>query len=98
MVRTYQAPLTASAQRLSTVLFGTDETKNIPFRQLIIQAAGADGFLGSDATVLATTGVKVALAATMPLSIGPFDTGPVKLSDLYAIGTGSTLNILGVPY
>jgi hypothetical protein len=33
-----------------------------------------------------------------PLVLGPFTTGPVKLSDLYGIGAGATLTILGVPF
>jgi hypothetical protein len=98
MVKTYQVTLTASAQRVSTVLFATDESKNVPFRQLTIQAVGADAVLGSDATVTAGTGFKVALAAPLPLTLGPFSTGPLKLSDLYALGTGATLSIIGVPF
>lgn len=98
MVRTYQVVLAAGAQRLSTALFAGDESKNIPFRQLILQTTGADGFIGSDSGVTTANGIKVAIAAPMPLSIGPFSTGPVKLSDFYAIGAGSTLNVIGVPF
>lgn len=97
MIRSYQIVLSASASRLSAPFAG-DESQNIPFRQLIFQAVGADAALGSTSGVTLATGVKVALAAPMPLTIGPFSTGPVKLSDFYAIGTGSTLNILGVPF
>jgi hypothetical protein len=97
MVKTYQVALTASAQRVSTVLALT-EAQNIPYRQLILSAGGADATIGGDASVTAGTGFKVALTATVPLSLGPFPTGPLKLSDLYALGAGSTLSIIGVPF
>lgn len=47
--------------------------------------------------VTATLGIVLA-AAGAPLVIGPFPTGAVRLSDLYAIGAGATLTVLGVPY
>jgi hypothetical protein len=101
MVVTYSLPLTGSAKRLSDVLGGTpgtpDEVKNIPFRQLLFTATGAAATIGS-AGVTTTTGVTVATTAPLPLSIGPFTTGPVKLSDLYAVGTGATLTVMGVPF
>lgn len=97
MIKTYQVALAATSKRLSDQ-FGGNESLNIPFRQLIITATGADGYLGDASTVTTVTGLKVATAATVALSIGPFPTGPVKLSDFYAIGAGSTLTILGVPF
>ena len=36
--------------------------------------------------------------APATLVLGPFASGPIKLSDLYAVGAGATLTILGVPY
>jgi hypothetical protein len=44
------------------------------------------------------------LAAAQPvgglgaLVLGPFDEGPMRLSDLYARGAGATLLVLGVPF
>lgn len=99
MVVSYSLALAAGATRLSDV-FGAgpiDESKNIPFRQLLLSAAGAAAVIGGSG-VTSTTGVSIAPTAPLPLSIGPFDTGPVKLSDIYAVGAGSTLNILGVPF
>jgi hypothetical protein len=102
MIKSYSLVLAVTAKRVSDA-FGdgagvVTESKNIPFRQLIFTASGADGYLG-DSTVTTTTGIKVGSAAgSEPISIGPFDTGPVKLADLYAIGSGATLQILGVPY
>lgn len=100
MVATFQLALAASAKRVSDVYGGTagtpDETKNVGYRQLILSATGASATVGS-AGVTATTGIVLA-AAGAPLVIGPFPTGAVKLSDLYAIGAGATLTVLGVPY
>lgn len=99
MVVSYSLALAAGAKRLSDV-FGTgpiDQAQNIPFRQLLLTSTGAAAVIGG-AGVTSTTGVSIATTAPLPLSIGPFTTGPVKLSDVYAIGAGATLNILGVPY
>jgi hypothetical protein len=101
MIVAYQLALAASAKRLSDVYGGTagvpDETKNVTFRQVLLTAAGADVFIGGSG-VTAATGAKVALTALLPLSIGPFNSGAVKLSDLYAAGAGATVNIVGVPF
>ena len=74
----------------------TDETKNVGYRQLILSATGAGATIGGSG-VTATLGIVLA-AAGAPLVIGPFPTGAVRLSDLYAIGAGATLTVLGVPY
>ena len=100
MVVTFQLVLAASpAKRLSDVYGGTasvpDETKNIPYRQLVITTTGAVAAVGGSA-VTPTTGYPLAVAGT--LTLGPFPTGPIKLSDLYGVGAGATLTILGVPF
>jgi hypothetical protein len=100
MVVVLQLVLAASpAKRLSDVYGGTagvpDESKNIPYRQLIITSAGASATLSSATPI--TTG-KVLAVADPALVLGPFNTGPLKLSDLYAIGAGATLTIVGVPF
>ena len=101
MIAAYTLALTASAKRLSDVLGGApgvpDETKNIPFRQLLFTATGAAATIGGPG-VTTTTGVTIATTAPVPLSIGPFNTGPVKLSDLYVVGAGATITVLGVPF
>ena len=101
MIVTYTLALAASAKRVSDVFGGpansVDQAKNIPFRQLLISATGAAATLGS-AGVTTTTGVTISHTAAQPLSIGPFDTGAVKLADLYAVGAGSTITVLGVPF
>ena len=101
MIKAFNLALAAGAKRLSDV-YGdgagvVNDINNIPYRQLLFTTTGADGFVGGS-TVSTTNGIKVATAGPMPVSIGPFSTGPVKLSDLYAVGAGSTLQILGVPF
>jgi hypothetical protein len=101
MVVTLQLALAASpSKRLSDVYGGTagvpDESKNIPYRQLIITTTGAVAAIGSVTGVTPTTGFPIAVSGQLVL--GPFSTGPVKLSDLYGVGAGATLTILGVPY
>jgi len=101
MIAVFQIALTASpAKRLSDVYGGVagtpDETKNVGYRQLILSATGATATIGASG-VTATLGIVLA-AAGAPLVIGPFPTGAVRLSDLYAIGAGATLTVLGVPY
>jgi hypothetical protein len=105
-VRTFQLALSATAVRLSDVYgdgAGVVNPRNdIPYRQLILQAEGADLYIGADNTVSTTNyGVKAAVtgASNVPGGgLGPFDTGPLRLSDLWAVGTGATVHILGVPF
>jgi len=101
MVVTYQLALAASpTKRLSDVYGGTasvpDEAKNIPYRQLVITTTGAGATLGGTSGVTAGTGF--VLATTGQLVLGPFSTGPVKLSDLWGFGAGATVTVLGVPF
>lgn len=101
MVVVLQLALAAGVKRVSDVYGGTasvpDETKNIPYRQLILSATGAAATIGSTSAVTVATGIVIPIAGP-PLVLGPFPTGPVKLSDLYGIGAGSTLTVLGVPF
>jgi len=101
MVVTLQLALAASAKRVSDVYGGTagvpDEAKNVSYRQLVISTTGGAATLGSSSGVTTATGLVIAVAGP-PLVLGPFQTGAVKLSDLYAIGAGATITILGVPF
>lgn len=100
-LRSYSLTLSASAKRVSDVYGGAAGVRNaatdIPYRQVLLQATGADAYLGDSNAVNSTTGMKVTAGAA-PTTIGPFESGPIKLSDLWGIGTGATLQILGVPY
>jgi hypothetical protein len=91
--------------RLSDVyLDGTgivNAAHDVPYRQVILSAQTADIQIGSDPAVLTTStyGVNLPSAApAAPVVLGPYETGPIKLSDLYAISTTATLHILGIPY
>jgi hypothetical protein len=100
-LKSFQLALTASALRLSDVYGGTagvaDARTDIPYCQLLITTAAADAFLGESSVTTTAYGAKIS-ATSAPLSLGPFNAGPLRLSDLYAVGTGATLHILGVPY
>jgi len=100
-VRALTLALAATPKRLSAAYPASSslsaEQQDISFRQVVLSTAGADAYLG-DATVTTATGVKITATAPVPLSLGPFTSGAVKLSDLYAVGAGATLQILGVPF
>ena len=101
--RDYQLALGAVAVRLSDV-FGDgagviNAANDLPFRQLLLTATGATAFLGGAADVTSTKyGAAVPTTAAQPVSIGPFESGPIKLSTLYVAGAGSTLHVLGIPF
>lgn len=99
--RMFQITLAAGAKRLSDVYLDgagvINAAHDLPYRQILVSTE-ADAFLGSDNTTTTTTyGVKVAAASTFPVSIGPYETGPIKLSDLWGVGSG-ILHILGIPF
>lgn len=103
-IRVFQLVLSATPKRLSDVYGGTpgtpDESKNIPYRQLFLQADGAD-FVVGDSTVTTTNyGAKFPVTgnAFASGSLGPYETGPLKLSDFWAVGAGATVHIVGVPF
>jgi len=105
MVRTFQLTLAATQKRLSDVYGGAagvlDPKTDIPYRYLVLQAEAAAAYLGSDPTTLATNnyGAKIDNTNTgQGFIIGAFDAGPIRLSDLYALGAGSTLHVLGIPF
>jgi len=107
-LRTYQLALTATPKRLSDVYGGTtgvpDPAKDIPYRQIGFTIEGADAYLGSDNTVSTSNwGAKAVVAGQSSQSvpggsIGPFPTGPIKLSDIWAVGAGATVHIWAVPF
>lgn len=106
--RSFNLTMTGVARRLSDV-YAVDlnsspqafAAADIPYRQLILVADTTDIEVGAANTVSATVyGFKcfVQTNATPPLVLGPFSTGPIKLSDLWAFAASGTLHILGVPY
>jgi len=111
--KAYQLTLTGVAQRLSNA-YGlgpmpspvTSEfaAADIPLRQISFQAltaAGADIYVGDSSAVSSTVhGFRVDPANTQqPFVLGPFDCGPMKLSDFWVLGTtGEVLLIGAIPY
>lgn len=98
------------AKRLSDVYgdgTGVVNARNdIPYRQLIFQADPANGgpvYIG-DNDLTAPDNAAFVLQPTVDklaaISLGPFETGPMKLSDFYAVGSGGTPRLLisGVPF
>jgi len=88
-VKVFSITLGAASAKLST--------SDLAFRQLVLSATGADAVIG-DGTLVATNGIKVAVAATAPVILGPFESGPLKLSDLWGVGAGATLQVLGIGF
>ncbi len=106
-VRDYSLTLNGSAQRLSTVL--SDPTVGGPmdaaFRQLLFSAAPGNTaavYVGSTSSVSSTVhgfSLDPTQASQLPVSVGPFETGPVKLSEFYVLGTNAEiLHVLGIPF
>lgn len=73
---------------------------DIPYRQILIQSE-VDAFVGG-ALVTTTdygfwiTSVSNGTNSVMPL--GPFESGPIKLSDLWVVGTAGLIHIIAIPY
>lgn len=110
-VRSYTLTLTGAAQRLSQVLptggGNADPTggEDLPFRQLRLQADPANAnvvYVGDSSAVSATAhggSLDPTEASAQVLVLGPFPTGPLRLSDLWVLGTNTQrLMVLGVPF
>lgn len=98
---TGQITLAAAAKRVSDVYAGVvgadpGATKDVPYRQITFTAETNALQLGSSSAVSASV-YGVPLAVGSPVTIGPFDAGPLKLSDYWAFGTG-VLHILAIPF
>jgi hypothetical protein len=107
-VRDYSLTLNGSAQRLSTVLSNTQPggPQDEAFRQIILaQHPGNSNaiYVGANSTI-STTAFGFALDPTQATAadrqtIGPFETGPVKLSEIWVLGTNAEiLHIFGIPF
>lgn len=98
--RAYSLTLAAAAKRVSDV-YGdgasvVNAASDIPYREIKLQAGGSTLYVGSDSTVAAATGFVVLTDQT--ITLGPYQTGPVKFSNLWVAGAGATLHVLAVPY
>lgn len=107
----YTLTFSGVAQRLSDVYPGAtpgvkNDVTDIPYRQILLQADPANAavvYIGDDNTVSATDHA-IALDPTQAtaqdrVSIGPFETGPIKLSDFWVLGTNAQRLMVGaVPF
>lgn len=98
----YTVTLAAAAQSVATAL-GLTASTDIPFRTLTFQAGKAntnDAFVGGSGVTTTDYGIRLDPGDTAPpVVVGAYDTGGLKLSDVYVIGTADEkVHILGVPF
>lgn len=106
-IRHFDLTLNGSAQRLSTAIPavagapGPDES----YKQLIFSSAPGNSnviYVGANSSVSSTShgfSLDPTQASQQPVSIGPFGSVAVKLSEIWVIGTNAEiLHVLGVPY
>lgn len=101
-LRSYQLTITAAAQPLSAVLANTQRggPNDEAFREILL-TADTDCFIGATSAITTSTyGLKIfaQVSTQYPFELGPFDDGPIKLSDIWVIGTSGVLHILGIPF
>ena len=104
-IRHYVLTLNGSAQRLSSVLTNTNPggPNDEAFRFLTLQSGKAntnDIFVGGSTVSATDYGMRLDPTDTIPpIDMGHYDAGPVKLSEIYVIGTNNEkLHIFGVPF
>ena len=97
--------LSGVAQRLYSVLANTEVggPNDLPCRQIILAADPANTavvYVGGSSAVSATSHAfsldPTAATALDKQSIGPFEAGPVKLSDFWALGTANERLMIGI--
>lgn len=100
----YTLTLTAVAQRLSTVLAqqavaGVDD---VSCRQIVFAADPANAaavYIGSSSGVSSTShafSLDPTQASHTPVVLGPFDAGPLRLSDFWVIGANNERLMVGI--
>lgn len=103
MIRHFTLVLAATPKRLSDV-YGdgagvANPANDIPYRHVLLQVSGADAAVGESTVTTTDYGILLTAAAPAPVqSVGRGVAGPVKLSDFYAVGAGSTIHVLAVPF
>lgn len=105
MIVSGQLTLAAAAQRLSNAYGGAsltnaiDPKADIPYQEVLLFADAADAFVGSTSDTTSTVwGAKVDSSDNQPVRLSTSRTGaPIKLSDLWVAGAGSTIHFLGIP-
>lgn len=101
-LRSYQITVTAAAQQLSAVLANTQRGGPVDEAyRLLLLTADTDCFIGATSGITTSVyGLKIfaQVATQYPFELGSFDAGPIKLSDIWVIGTSGILHILGIPF
>jgi hypothetical protein len=103
LVKSFTLTVLAAPTRLSDV-YGdgpnvVNAANDIPYRELLLQTETADTKIGDSNITTTNYGTLIAATGTPVVAIGPWETGPIKLSEIWAIGGGTgKLHILGVPY
>lgn len=103
-----QLALSATAQRLSNIYGGksaanggnvVDPAADIPFKEIRLQATGADAYAGDTSAVSAASyGAVIPTTLTQGILYSGQGAGPIKLSDIWVVGAGSTLHVTGIPF
>jgi hypothetical protein len=106
-VRHFDLTLNGAAQQLSSAIpsvagaAGPDEA----YRQLIFSSAPANAaaiYIGATSSVSSAShgfSLDPTQASQQPVSVGPFESGPVKLSEIWVIGANAEiLHVLGIPF
>lgn len=101
----YDITLTGDAQHLGV---GLTEAEDLPFRELLLQPQGDNAnpiYVGGDDGVTTSSyGARIEAGdgsdvPPVPLKLGPYEGGPLKLSRVWVIGTADeVLHVLGVPF
>jgi hypothetical protein len=95
--------IAATAKSAYELLYGAalpTDGRDVTFRGLSIQgeAAGAAMAIGGDATVTITDyGILIPATSVVVFNLGSYFAGPVRLSDIFIIGTvGNKLHLFGI--
>jgi len=106
-VRHFDLTLNGAAQQLSTAIpaVGGAPGPDEAYRQLIFSSAPGNAaaiYIGATSSVSSSShgfSLDPAQATQQPVYVGPFDTGPVKLSEFWVLGANSEiLHVLGIPF
>lgn len=100
----YSLTLNGSAQRLSTVFANTTVggPDDVSIRQLVLQGHHANTariFVGDDASVSGTDYgfyLPIPTGSPLPVILGPYETGPMRLSNFWVVGTNNEVLKIGI--
>ena len=106
-LRDFSLTLNGAVQQLSSVLATTERggAQDEAYSQLILQADPANTaavYVGASSAMSSSVygfALDPTQASAPPLVLGGFHRGPIKLSEIWVIGTNNEkLHILGVPF